>query len=55
MKTLTALLLSLTLYGCTSTGAAQRAIQAAIDASIEADRRQDIAARLEVLTPDLKS
>jgi acetyl esterase/lipase/ketosteroid isomerase-like protein len=54
MKTLTLLVLSLTLCGCASTGAAQREIQAAIDASIEADRQRDLAARLELLTPDFE-
>ncbi|HYC61975.1 MAG TPA: alpha/beta fold hydrolase [Thermoanaerobaculia bacterium] len=54
MKTLTAIVLSVTLYGCASTGAAQREIQAAIDASIEADRRHDMAARLELLTADFE-
>jgi acetyl esterase/lipase/ketosteroid isomerase-like protein len=54
MKTLAALLLSLTLYGCASTGSAQRGIQAAIDSSIEADRRHDVAARLALLTPDFE-
>ena len=52
MKTLTALVLALTLYSCASTGSAQREIQAAIDRSIEADRRHDVAARLDLLTPD---
>lgn len=51
---LTALLLSLTLYGCVSTGAAQREIQAAVDSSIAADRRHDVAARLDLLTPDFE-
>jgi acetyl esterase/lipase len=54
MKTPTALLLSLALYGCASTGDARREIQAAIDRSIEADRRHDVAARLELLTPDFE-
>jgi acetyl esterase/lipase/ketosteroid isomerase-like protein len=54
MKTLTALLLSLTLCGCASTGVAQREIQAAIDSSIEADRRRDLAARLDLITPDFE-
>jgi acetyl esterase/lipase/ketosteroid isomerase-like protein len=54
MKTLAALLLSVTLYGCASAGAAQREIQAAIDASIAADRRHDVAARLALLTPDFE-
>ena len=54
MKTLTALLISLTLYGCASTSAVQRRIQTAIDASIEADRRRDLAARLDLLTPDFE-
>lgn len=54
MKSLTVLLISLSLYGCASTGTVQREIQAAIDASIEADRRQDVAARLALLTPDFE-
>jgi ketosteroid isomerase-like protein len=54
MKPLTALLLSLALYGCASTGDARRAIQAAIDASIDADRRHDVAARLALLAPDFE-
>src|SRR6185436_1492795 len=49
---LTALLLALTLSGCLSTGTVQREIQAAIDSSIEADRRRDLATRLDLLTPD---
>ena len=56
MKTLTAFLVSLTLYGCASAGPAQRdvqrEIQAAIDATIEADRRHDVAARMALLAPD---
>jgi acetyl esterase/lipase/ketosteroid isomerase-like protein len=54
MKTLPALLLSLTLFGCVSTNNAQSEVQAAIDASIEADRRHDLAARLDLLTPDFE-
>lgn len=54
MRALAALLLSLALYGCASTGAAQREIQAAIDLSIEADRRHDLEARLALLTPDFE-
>lgn len=54
MKTLPALLLSLTLCGCVSTGAARREIQTAIDSSIQADRRRDIAARLDLITPDFE-
>ena len=54
MKTLAAALIFVTLYGCASTGAAQREIQAAIDASIEADRRHDAAARFALLTPDFE-
>jgi acetyl esterase/lipase len=54
MKTLTAVLLSLALSGCASTGDARREIQAAIDASIEADRRDDVAARLALLAPEFE-
>lgn len=52
MKTLIVALVSVALCGCASTGAVQREIQAAIDASIEADQRHDLAARLALLTPD---
>jgi acetyl esterase/lipase/ketosteroid isomerase-like protein len=48
------LLIALALYGCASTGAVQREIQVAIDSSIEADRRHDPAARLELLTSDFE-
>ena len=54
VHTLALLLISLTLYGCASAGDAQRQIQAAIDASIEADRRRDLAARVDLLTPDFE-
>ncbi|HVG22812.1 MAG TPA: alpha/beta hydrolase fold domain-containing protein [Thermoanaerobaculia bacterium] len=53
MKTL-ALLLSLALCGCASTAGARRELQAAIDASIDADRRHDAAARLALLAPDFE-
>ncbi|HEX6095497.1 MAG TPA: alpha/beta fold hydrolase [Thermoanaerobaculia bacterium] len=54
MKALAAFLISLTLCGCASTGTAQREIQAAIDSSIEADQRRDLAARLDLITPDFE-